>query len=550
MRQFVLLLILWMAGVQMSYSQVLYPEVMNTIPGKITPVKQQNAIRLFPYRLSKSGLKNRLIENPGVRYAVQNLKKENHQDLEVNDAINTLLNYAEDNRLRKMIEEIRKYTQSTASKEQALSILQKKIVYDSIEFYANDEHLLTSDMDEYMNTDLQTLVSYIRNDSNYTWLQKISRDSVFLEVMSTADESVRFWINNGKNEYYRFWAANKLGDTIGTWIQVLPYGNNIRIYVDEDVYQTPKIETKKISGHPTIANAPQKEYFIINEMKTGIIHHRHWTYYSEVELAISQGKLANWANGGENSLSLLSNVRYFWNYNKNKTSWESWMHYRVGFMKNGDEDIRKNEDRFELNTKLGQRAFKHWYYTAQFNTLTQLFNSYEYRKNDKKEEERKLVANFMSPGYFTLSLGLDYKPNDNFSLFISPIAGKWNFVRDTAKIDEKRYGVNEEGKRYRREAGARVDLRSKIDNVLGIMNIRNEFTAFMSYEEKDGYLNRDKDDEERKKIPLTANWKLTLDFKINYFMRASIYTETIYDENYSRKLQFRENLNLGVNFRF
>lgn len=84
---------------------------------------------------------------------------------------------------------------------------------------------------------------------------------------------------------------------------------------------------------------------------------------------MSQGKLANWTSGGENSLSLLSNIRYFWNYNRNNTSWENWVHYRFGFMKNGDEDIRKNEDRFELNSKLGQRAFKHWYYTAQFNVL-------------------------------------------------------------------------------------------------------------------------------------------------------------------------------------
>jgi len=167
---------------------------------------------------------------------------------------------------------------------------------------------------------------------------------------------------------------------------------------------------------------------------------------------MSQGKLANWTSGGENSLSLLSNIRYFWNYNRNNTSWENWVHYRFGFMKNGDEDIRKNEDRFELNSKLGQRAFKHWYYTAQFNVITQLFNSYEY----PQDQDKKLVANFMSPGDFTLSLGLDFKPNDRFSLFISPIAGKWNFVRDTAKIDVGRYGV-EQGKRARREAGARID---------------------------------------------------------------------------------------------
>ncbi len=54
----------------------------------------------------------------------------------------------------------------------------------------------------------------------------------------------------------------------------------------------------------------------------------------------------------------------------------------------------------------------------------------------------------------------------------------------------------------------------------------------------------------RKRIPVTANWKMSINFKINYFMSASVYTETNYDENYSRKLQFKENLNLGVRFRF
>ena len=44
--------------------------------------------------------------------------------------------------------------------------------------------------------------------------------------------------------------------------------------------------------------------------------------------------------------------------------------------------------------------------------------------------------------------------------------------------------------------------------------------------------------------------KMTITFNINYFMNASIYTETVYDENYSRKLQFKETLNLGVKFRF
>ena len=62
--------------------------------------------------------------------------------------------------------------------------------------------------------------------------------------MSVADNSVRFWVNNGRMQYHRFWASNKICDTIGTWIQVMPQGNRLKIYVDEDVYQSPAIEKK------------------------------------------------------------------------------------------------------------------------------------------------------------------------------------------------------------------------------------------------------------------------------------------------------------------
>jgi hypothetical protein len=144
---------------------------------------------------------------------------------------------------------------------------------------------------------------------------------------------------------------------------------------------------------------------------------------------------------------------------------------------------------------------------------------------------------------------MDYKPNGDFSLVLSPIAGKWNYVRDTTKIDASRYGV-QKGKKVKREAGAQLNLISRKNNLFKILNLTNELKVFMSYEKKDKYLNLGKDDEKKKNIPLTANWKMTINFKINYFITASIYTETIYDENYSRKLQFKETLNLGVKFRF
>ena len=547
--KYILVLFLFFAGLESVLAQALYPEVMEPRPFRIGPVANPYSGQLsFPPRLYKKRLANSSLENPGIRYALQNLVKEKNFDPEISNALNVLIKYAENERLKYIVRYLQRYTQNNmAAQVEAIDKLQKQVTRDSIIFYRDRNAQMSDDEEnEYLNTDLQAFLKYIRTDSNFTWLRHASRDSVLLEVANMSDNSIRFWIDNKRMKFHRFWASTKVGDTIGTWIQVFPEGKRLKIYIDEDVYQAPSIEKKVAVRKEEIQNRLTEEYFMLQPVALGKLRRRYWTYYSEVEIAMSQGKLANWASGGENSLSLLSNLRYFWNYNRNKTSWENWIHYRFGFMKNGSEDLRKNEDRFELNSKIGQRAFKHWYYTAQFNVLTQLFNSYDY----PKDKPRVLVANFMSPGYFTLSLGMDFKPNNNFSLVISPIAGKWNFVRDTSKIEAKRYGITETGKRFKREAGAQLNMISKTNNLFKIIDINSELKVFMSYERKDKYLNEGKENEEKKHIPLTANWKLTLNFKINYFMSASVYTETIYDENYSRKLQFKENLNLGIKFRF
>lgn len=510
-----------------AFSQFLYPDVMeirelDAQPLKVSPL-------LFPKDLQKlkRTLKDNNIDNPGIRYTIQNLKKEKFQDSEINKALATLLRYAENDTLEKAINYLRDYIKTTGEKEDALRVLNSKLI-DSVELYTGNTRLLATDYATYMNSDLRTLVSYVQQDSNFIWLKKVSRDSVLLEVMNAADSSIQLWMNNGKQNYHRFWAINRLGDSIGTWIQVLPPGNTIRIYVDDDVYQSRNIEIKE-RRKESLANRRSQNYFKIKQLDPGELRRRYWTYYSEVEMAVGQGYLVNWASGGENSLSMLSNLRYFINYNKNKTSWESFLHYRLGFLKSGKEELRKNEERLELNSKLGKKAFRNWFYTAQLNIQTMLFNSYEY-----SDDSRKVVANFMSPAYFTLSVGLDYKPNDHFSLYISPIAGKWTYVRDTSNVDPTRYGV-EEGKKSKGDAGARVELRNKF-KLFKIMDIRNELIMFSSY-----YNSQQN---------FTADWKVQIDFKINYFMRASVYTNAVYDKNYSKKLQFKENLNLGVNFRF
>ena len=528
MKRIIIFSVLILAGMRVTYAQLLYPEVMEI---KVLPLRPLPLpVNYIPTDLSalKRVLNNSHIDNPAVRNTIQNLKHSPYADRKVNEALNTLIQYAENDSLKKMVRYLRDYIHSTGRREDALRTIERQITYDSVELYSRNQRLLARDFQSYMNTDLEVLASYIRQDSNYQWLKEISRDSVLLEILNAADNSIRFWINNGREDYYRFWAVNKAGDSIGTWIQVVPPGNNIRVYVDDDVYQNKNVSVTETKKH-LLSYEMDSNYYELGKVHPGMLRRRHWTYYSEVEVALGQGYLANWASGGENSLSLLTNVRYFLNYNKNKTSWENFLHYRLGFLQSGNEDLRKNEERLELNSKLGLQAYKHWFYTGQLNIQTMIFNSFEYSDNEKK-----LVGNFMSPAYFTVSVGLDYKPNNDFSLYLSPIAGKWTYVRDTSSIDPTRYGVDA-GKKSKGDAGARVELRNKFQ-LWKIVNVRNELIMFSSY-----YNSAQR---------FTADWKVQIDFKINYFMRASIYTNVVYDQNYSKKLQFKENLNLGVNFRF
>lgn len=526
MDRILLFFIILFAGTGSVTGQLLYPEVMEIRCLGFQPLDTGELP--FPRNLSrlKKQLKNSHIENPAIRYVIQHLEKENYPDKKLNEALDVLLKYAENDTLRSMVTYIRNYVKTNAAKEAALNTVKARLALDSAE---RNTVFFRSPVEEVIPSDLKVLSSYIRNDSNYIWLKKVGRDSVLLGILNAEDSSaMNFWINNGRKDYHRFWAMTKLGDSIGTWIQVVPPGNNIRIYVDDDVYRS-QMNARR-SNPKKLANRPTEKYYHLRALRPGNLHRRYWTYYSEVELAVGQGYVANWANGGENSLSVLSNLRYFINYNKNRTSWENFMHYRLGFLKSGDQSLRKNEEKLELNSKLGQQAFKHWFYTAQLNVQTTIFNSYEY----SGEDEKKLVGNFMTPGYFTLSLGMDYKPNDNFSLYLSPIAGKWTYLRDTAGIDPTRYGV-EAGKKSKGDAGARIELRNKF-GLFHIMDIRNELIMFSSYYNS--------------QQSFTANWQVQIDFKINYFMRASVYTNVVYDENYSKKLQFKETLNLGVNFRF
>ena len=469
----------------------------------------------IPY---SKALKNRHIQNPAVRYSLENLKKSRTKDGELNKAINTLVEYAENTNIKYMLEWMRRYFNTVSDKEQAIHLLKEEMLRDSI---------ASTHSTEEVNQYLATLLFFMEQDDNYQWLKEKSRDSVQLTIINASSQPESFWLNTGRSNYHRLSMHSLLGDTLDTWLQIYPKGNIINIQLPENVYQIKRNNLRKLEGLHLLSSLDSVNYDQLVAIDRGVIRRTYWSYYTDITLSFGQGYLSkNWAGGGENSLSFLSDLKYFINYTKNSFIWENSFRYRVGALKSGDNRLSKNEDKLEILSKWGYKAFKHWNYATQFDLNTILFKSYNYPAREV------MVASFLTPLYLTLSVGFDYKPSANVSLYFSPIGGKWTYVKDTVNVNPARYGI-EKGKKIKSAAGAKIDLTNRY-TLFNFMDIDQRLTAFASYYDD----------------PITVDWRLALGFKINYFMKTSINMNALYDKNNSKKVQFKETLSLDVYFRF
>ena len=133
----------------------------------------------------------------------------------------------------------------------------------------------------------------------------------------------------------------------------------------------------------------------------------------------------NWAAGGNNNANgvVFANVSLL--YRKNKLAWESNLDTELGamYMEGTAYDWRKSSDKLNFSTKVGYEFMPKWYATALGSFKSQFLSGYEYKTVGGVETET-YISNWLSPSYTDVSLGLDWKPNDIFSAYFSPVAGR------------------------------------------------------------------------------------------------------------------------------
>ncbi len=242
---------------------------------------------------------------------------------------------------------------------------------------------------------------------------------------------------------------------------------------------------------------------------------------------VNQGHLSNWVGGGEqNTLGINANLNYAINYRKDKTRWDNYFEVALGLQNaTSFSKFRKTDDRFDITSKYGYQIASKWYASALFNFNTQMLEGYAYTATSQTK-----ISNLFSPGKVLLSLGAEYRPSDNFSVFISPITTRWLLKMDADFLNQAVFGVPAGQKSYN-EIGAYLSARYKKD-ISKFATYTTRLDLFTNYKRNP------------QNVDVLFNNLLVL--KYNNWLSTSISVDILYDDDILSKTQLKEILGIGL----
>ena len=147
----------------------------------------------------------------------------------------------------------------------------------------------------------------------------------------------------------------------------------------------------------------------------------NWKISGIISFNASATGLVNWAAGGNNNINMVAAANVSFLYKKGPFAWDSNIDTDFGesFVDNNLHKWQKTNDKLNISTKFGWEMAKSWYLTALGSFKTQYAPGYDY-----SQETLSPISQIMTPSYTDLSVGIDWKPNSIFSVYVSPIAGR------------------------------------------------------------------------------------------------------------------------------
>lgn len=246
---------------------------------------------------------------------------------------------------------------------------------------------------------------------------------------------------------------------------------------------------------------------------------------------------SNYSAGGISSIALGSNLDYKTEYNKKPLDFTSETNLIYGISKNQGEGARKTNDRIFFDNKIATQLSKNWLFFGSITFESQFSGGYNYTNPDGSAAQNPyLISNFMSPGYLTESIGVEYKPVKYFDMRFGTGTARQTFVLDTTiyKNQPGNYGVPIDHTIYNQLA---VQVVAEINKDLTkTININARYAIFIPYIQPLAYTSHRLD--------------ATLTAKITRLIAMTVNATVIYDKTASASIQGTEGLALGVLYKF
>lgn len=165
-----------------------------------------------------------------------------------------------------------------------------------------------------------------------------------------------------------------------------------------------------------------------------------WKFNGVVALNAAATGMWNWAAGGNNNVNGVANTKLRLLYGDNNMSWETnlEMEYGLSWIDQEFDALQKTSDKLNFNTKFGWEFHKTWFLTVSAGFQSQFAYGRAY---DGTEAFDPIISKWLAPSYTDIAVGIDWKPNDIFSVYLSPIAGRLSTAYVSDKLNEKSLGI-------------------------------------------------------------------------------------------------------------
>lgn len=305
---------------------------------------------------------------------------------------------------------------------------------------------------------------------------------------------------------------------------------------------------------------PKNNPFEINPLNTeGVVDSfmtnywmDYWILSGETGLSLAQTDQWNWADGGYKHFNSVAFAKIKLLYKKEKLAWESLFDSELGvlFSSELEPSWRKSSDKINFSSKFGYQIANSFFITGLLTFKSYHTDGYRYPQQHPSLTEPKKVSSFLSPAYTDISIGVDWKYNEFFSLYFSPAAGLVtscfdSILRQDYGVPADKLSITTVGPKLKASINTTLYKEVKLSTVLEL------YTPYKDPGQKFGNFKVD--------------WDLTISYQFLKILNLRITTALKYNEKVkfdewengpdkprtkTRRVQFKEVVAIGLVYNF